>query len=175
MVDNLYLLPSNKELVGAEVELVDAEQREGRLRNALQPLRGEYEYIFIDCPPSLSLLTVNGLTAADSVLITLQCEYYALEGLSELLQTVKLIRDNLNPRLKLQGVLLTMYQHTNLSNQVAEDVRAHLGERVYQTIIPRNVTLSEAPSFGKPVIFYDLKSTGARAYLALAREVVSRG
>ncbi|MFO7973324.1 MAG: AAA family ATPase [Candidatus Hydrogenedentota bacterium] len=175
LVDNLDLIPANKELVGAEVELVEAEQREYRLRNPLQPFRDEYEYIFVDCPPSLSLLTVNGLTAADSVLITLQCEYYALEGLSELLQTVKLIRDNLNPRLKLQGVLLTMYQHTNLSNQVVEDVRAHLGERVYQTIIPRNVTLSEAPSFGKPVIFYDLKSAGARAYLALAREVVSRG
>jgi chromosome partitioning protein len=175
MMDNLHLIPANKELVGAEVELVEAERREYRLRDALQPFREEYEYIFIDCPPSLSLLTVNGLSAADSVLITLQCEYYALEGLSELLQTVKLIRDNLNPRLKLQGVLLTMYQHTNLSNQVVEDVRAHLGERVYQTIIPRNVTLSEAPSFGKPVILYDLKSMGARAYLALAREVVSRG
>jgi len=149
LVDNLHLIPSNKELVGAEVELVEADRREYRLRDALQPLLGEYEYVFIDCPPSLSLLTVNGLSAADSVLITLQCEYYALEGLSELLQTIKLIRDNLNPRLKLQGVLLTMYQHTNLSNQVVQDVRAHLGERVYQTIIPRNVTLSEAPSFGK--------------------------
>ncbi len=175
LMDNLDLIPSNRELVGAEVELVDAGQREYRLRQALAPVRDQYEYVFIDCPPSLSLLTVNGLSAADSVLITLQCEYYALEGLSELLQTVKLIRDNLNPRLKLQGVLLTMYQHTNLSNQVIEDVRAHLGERVYQTVIPRNVTLSEAPSFGKPVIFYDLKSAGARAYLALAREVVSRG
>jgi len=175
LMDNLHLIPANKELVGAEVELVGAEQREYRLRNVLQPIRDEYEYVFVDCPPSLSLLTVNGLSAADSVLITLQCEYYALEGLSELLQTVKLIRDNLNPRLKLHGVLLTMYQHTNLSNQVVEDVRAHLGDRVYQTVIPRNVTLSEAPSFGKPVIFYDLKSVGARAYLALAREVVSRG
>ena len=175
LMDHLHLVPATRELVGAEVELVSAERREYRLRDALEPLRGEYEYVFIDCPPSLSLLTVNGLSAADSVLITLQCEYYALEGLSELLQTVKLIRDNLNPRLKLHGVLLTMYQHTNLSNQVVEDVRAHLGERVYQTIIPRNVTLSEAPSFGKPVIFYDLKSVGARAYLALAREVVSRG
>ncbi len=175
LMDNLHLIPSNRELVGAEVELVNAERREYRLRDAMEPIREAYEYVFIDCPPSLSLLTVNGLSAADSVLITLQCEYYALEGLSELLQTVKLIRDNLNPRLKLHGVLLTMYQHTNLANQVVEDVRAHLGERVYQTVIPRNVTLSEAPSFGKPVIFYDLKSVGARAYLALAREVVSRG
>ncbi|MBN2309131.1 MAG: ParA family protein [Candidatus Hydrogenedentes bacterium] len=175
LMDDLKLVPSNRHLVGAEVEFVDIPEREFRLRRALNTVRNDFDYVFIDCPPSLSLLTVNGLAAADEVLITLQCEYYALEGLSELLQTVKLVRDNLNPSLVLQGVLLTMYQHTNLSAQVAEDVRKHLGEKVYQTMIPRNVTLSEAPSFGKPAIFYDLKSAGARAYLALAREVVSRG
>jgi len=175
LMDNLKLVPANKDLVGAEVELVDLPKREFRLREQLELIRGEFEYVFIDCPPSLGLLTLNGLVAADGVLITLQCEYYALEGLSELLHTIVLVRDNLNPQLRLQGVLMTMYQHTNLSRQVIEDVRAHLGQKVYETVIPRNVTLSEAPSYGKPVIFYDLKSPGARAYLALAREVVSRG
>ena len=173
--DNLNLAPANKELVGARIELVEVPRREFRLRRQLDPLKGEYEYVFIDCPPSLGLLTLNGLVAADTVMITLQCEYYALEGLSELLHTIKLVRDTLNAQLRLEGVLLTMYQHTNLSKQVLDDVRSHLGPKVYETVIPRNVTLSEAPSFGKPVIFYDLKSAGARAYLALAREVVSRG
>lgn len=175
MLDNLRLVPSNKQLVGADVELVDVDRRESRLRDSLQLARGQYDYVFIDCPPSLSLLTVNGLVAADGVMITLQCEYFALEGLSELLQTVRLVRDKLNPALKLKGVLLTMHQHTKLSHQVAVDVRAHLGDKVFETVIPRNVTLSEAPSYGKPVIFYDLTSAGARAYLALAREMVSRG
>jgi chromosome partitioning protein len=175
LMDNLKMIPSNKELVGAEVELVSVPHREFRLRQQLEALREEFEFIFIDCPPSLGLLTLNGLVAADGVIVTLQCEYYALEGLSELLHTIMLVRDNLNPLLRLQGVLLTMYQYTNLSRQVMEDVRAHLGPKVYETVIPRNVTLSEAPSFGKPVIFYDLKSAGARAYLALAREVLSRG
>jgi chromosome partitioning protein len=175
MVPDLRLAPSEKELVGAEIELVEVARREYRLRDQIDTLKNEYEYIFVDCPPSLGLLTLNGLVAADGVLITLQCEYYALEGLSELLQTVVLVRDSLNPQLRLQGVLLTMYQHTNLSKQVVDDVRAHLGAKVYDTVIPRNVTLSEAPSFGKPVIYYDLKSPGARAYLALAREVVARG
>lgn len=175
MLDTLRLVPSNKQLVGAEVELVDVERREGRLRESLHPVKDQYDYVFIDCPPSLSLLTVNGLVAADEVIITLQCEYFALEGLSELLQTVRLIRDKLNPTLKLKGVLLTMHQHTRLSHQVVVDVRAHLGDKVFETVIPRNVTLSEAPGYGKPVIFYDLASAGARAYLALAREMVSRG
>ena len=175
LMDDLKLVPSNKELVGAEVEFVGLEDRDRRLRQCLGPVRDGFDYTFIDCPPSLSLLTVNGLVAADGVLITLQCEYYALEGLSELLQTVKLVRDHLNEDLRLEGVLLTMYQHTNLAAQVVEDVRRHLGEKVYETVIPRNVTLSEAPGFGKPVIHYDLKSPGARSYLALAREVVSRG
>lgn len=175
MVAHLTLLPSNNDLVGAEIELVEAEQREHRLRLALAPARDAYDYIIIDSPPSLSLLTVNGLVAADGVLITLQCEYYALEGLSQLLNTIELVQANLNPTLALQGVVMTMFQHTNLSNQVLADVRAHLGDKVFDTIIPRNVTLSEAPSFGKPVIYYDLKCAGSRAYLALAREVLSRG
>ena len=175
LLDKLELAPANKQLVGAEVELVDAAEREYHLRQRVEALKADYEYIFIDCPPSLGLLTLNGLVAAGGIIITLQCEYYALEGLSELLHTVKLVRDNLNPELVLKGVLLTMYTHTNLSRQVVEDVREHLGAKVYDTVIPRNVTLSEAPGYGKPVILYDLKSPGARAYLALAREVVSRG
>lgn len=175
LLDHLVLVPANKDLVGAEVELVGMDNREFRLRKALEPVKNDFEYILVDCPPSLSILTLNGLVAADGVLITLQCEYYALEGLSELLQTIVLVRDNLNPSMKLQGVLMTMYQRTNLSRQVIEDVRSHLGDKVYNTIIPRNVTLSEAPSFGKPVIHYDLKSAGAQAYMALAREVAARG
>ncbi len=175
MMDKLWLVPSNRQLVGAEVEFVDIEAREYRLRRCLEPLRNSYEFVFIDCPPSLSLLTVNGLVAANGVMITLQCEYYALEGLSELLQTIKLVRDSLNPGLRVEGVLLTMHQHTNLSRQVVEDVRAHLGDKVYQTVVPRNVTLSEAPGFGKPAILYDGRSQGSMAYLALAREVISRG
>ena len=175
LMDHLILLPSNKELVGAEVELVDARGREFYLWRALSGVKDSFDYVFIDCPPSLSLLTLNGLVAADATLITLQCEYFALEGLSELLQTLKLVRDRLNPRLRLHGVLMTMHQHTNLSGQVIADVRKHLGAKVFETVIPRNVRLSEAPSFGKPIIFYDLKSAGARAYLALARAVLSRG
>ena len=174
-MDNLDIVPSNRELVGAEVELVDAEGREYFVRNVTSKVRDDYDYVFIDCPPSLGLLTLNGIVAADSILITLQCEYYALEGLSELLQTIILVRDSLNPGLNVMGVLLTMYQHTNLSRQVVEDVRSHLGVKVFQTVIPRNVTLSEAPSFGKPIIYYDLKCAGAQAYIALAREVISRG
>ena len=175
LMDNLMLLPANKQLVGAEVELVEVENREFRLRKCLKGLKDSYEYIFVDCPPSLGLLTLNGLVAADGVIVTLQCEYYALEGLSGLLQTIILVRDKLNPDLHVQGVLMTMFQHTKLSNQVIENVRSHLGDKVYETVIPRNITLGEAPSFGKPIILYDLKSAGARAYLALAREVLSRG
>ncbi len=174
-MENLWVLPTNRDLVGAEVELVDAEEREFRLRKGLAEAREAYDYVFIDCPPSLSLLTLNGLVAADGVIVTLQCEYYALEGLSELLQTIILVRDNLNPSLTVKGVLLTMFQRTNLATQVVEDVRGHLGDKVFQTVVPRNVTLSEAPSFGKPIIYYDLKCAGAQAYMALAREVISRG
>ena len=172
---NLKLLPANRELVGAEVELVDAERREFRLREALDSIRDDFDYIFIDCPPSLGLLTLNGLVAADAITITLQAEYYALEGLSELLQTVMLVRDNLNQGLYVHGVLVTMFQHTNLAKQVLDDVRTHLGAKVYNTIIPRNVTVSEAPSFGQPVIAYDVNCSGAQAYVELAKEVVARG
>ena len=174
-LDGLHVIPSDKHLAGAEVELVAMPRREYRLRECIQPLREKYDYILVDSPPSLSLLTVNGLTAADTVLIPLQCEYYALEGLSELLQTVILVRDNLNPSLKLQGVLLTMYQRTNLSKQVIDDVRAHLGDKVYKTVIPRNITLGEAPSFGKPIIHFDRGCAGARAYELLAEELLTRG
>ncbi len=173
-VDKLDIVPSNKDLVGAEVELVAMERREFRLRDAIETVRDKYEYVVVDCPPSLSLLTVNGLSAADGVMIALQCEYYALEGLSELLQTIILVRDNLNPTLQLDGVLLTMYQHTNLSKQVVDDVRAHLGKKVFKTVIPRNVALSEAPSFGRPAIHYDRACAGTAAYIALAKEVLGR-
>ena len=172
-VKNLHIVPSNKHLAGAEVELVGLPRRERRLRETIQPTRDRYDYIIVESPPSLSLLTVNGLAASDSVLIPLQCEYYALEGLSELLQTVILVRDNVNSELKLHGVLLTMFQRTNLSKQVIEDVRAHLGDKVYKTVIPRNVTLGEAPSFGKPIIHYDAKCAGATAYIALTKEVLA--
>jgi len=173
-VPGLFAVPSNRELVGAEVELVGAEGRESRLRNALASAREGYDWTVVDCPPSLSLLTLNGLVAADHMIIPLQCEYYALEGLSELLNTFVLVRDRFNPGLSVLGVLLTMYQHTNLSRQVVDDVRAHLGGRVFETVIPRNVSLSEAPSFGRPISQYDPKSAGALAYAALAQEVLAR-
>ncbi|MCC6795390.1 MAG: ParA family protein [Candidatus Hydrogenedentes bacterium] len=173
-VADLFVVPSNRQLVGAEVEFVSIEQREYRLKRVLDSAAVNYNFVIIDCPPSLSLLTVNGLVAANGVLVTLQCEYYALEGLSELLQTIKLVRDNLNNGLRVEGVLLTMYAHTNLSKQVVDDVREHLGPKVFTTVIPRNVTLSEAPSFGKPAVLYDGKSAGALAYEALAKEVIAR-
>lgn len=174
-MEGLLLIPANRDLVGAEVELVDEERREFKLHDHVGPLRDAFEYIIIDCPPSLSLLTLNGLVAADDVIITLQCEYFALEGLSELLNTIILVRDTLNPDLQVNGVLLTMFQHTNLSRQVVDDVRSHLGDKVFETVIPRNVTLGEAPSFGQPIILYDIKSAGAQAYQALAKELISRG
>lgn len=174
-LEHLHLAPSNRQLVGAEVELVDADAREHRLRLALEPLVERYDFILIDCPPSLSLLTVNGLAAATGVIITLQCEYYALEGLSELLQTVKLVRDSLNHRLRLKGVLLTMHTRTRLAAQVEADVRQHLGSQVYETIIPRNVTLGEAPSYGQPVVLYDPECAGAKGYAAFAEEILARG
>lgn len=173
-IENLDILPAQKDLAGAEVELVSIEKREYRLRNALDGIRGDYDYVLIDAPPSLSLLTVNGLVAADSVLIPLQCEYFALEGLSELLQTIILVRDNLNSKLRLKGVLLTMYQRTNLNKQVIDDVRSHLGDKVFDTVIPRNTTLGEAPSFGLPIIEYDRGCAGALAYIRLAEELVKR-
>lgn len=170
----LSLAPSNIDLIGAEIEMLDLPRRETRLKEAIGSRHGEYEFIIIDCPPSLSILTVNALTAARSVLVPLQCEYFALEGLTHLMKTIGLIRSSFNPGLALEGILLTMYSpRTNLSRQVAEEAREHFSDKVFQTVIPRNVRLSEAPSFGKPVILYDIRSKGAEAYLAFAKEVIS--
>jgi chromosome partitioning protein len=171
----LDVVPSSRDLVGAEVELVGRPEREFVLQRALEPMRARYDYILVDCPPSLGLLTLNTLAAADSVVIPIQCEFYALEGLSQLLNTVRLVQRNLNPRLQIDGVLLTMYdQRLNLSRQVAEEAKEYFGNRVYRTAIPRNVRLAEAPSFGKPIVVYDVLSTGAQGYLALAKEVIAR-
>ncbi len=174
-VDGLCLLPSAMALAGAEVELAAMAQRERRLARALSPLRGTYDHIFIDCPPSLGLLTVNALTAADAVLIPIQCEYYALEGLNQLIATINLIRDHLNPHLGIKGVLLTMYDaRTNLSADVADEVRRHLGPRVFETLVPRSVRLSEAPSYGMPIALYRPGSRGAAAYQQVAQEYLRR-
>ena len=176
----LDLIPSDADLSGVELELAQAPRRSFRLRDAIDALRAQadadsYTYVLIDCPPSLNLLTVNAMAAADAVLVPLQCEFFALEGLTQLMRTVELVRGNLNPRLEIQGVVLTMYDRRNsLSDQVAADVRAHFGDKVYDTVIPRNVRVSEAPSFGKPVLVYDLKCAGSQAYLRLARELVGR-
>ena len=171
----LDLAPSNQELTGAEVELVGAIAREGRLRSALADVRARYDYIFIDCPPSLGILTLNALTAADSVLIPIQCEYYALEGLSQLLNTVRLVQRNLNAGLEIEGVLLTMYdRRLNLSQQVADEARRYFGSKVFETVVPRNVRLGEAPSHGKPIILYDILSPGAVSYLNVAGEMLRR-
>lgn len=176
LLPQLDLVPATPPLVGAEVELVSLEYREFRLREAITPLRDRYEFILLDCPPSLGFLTVNALAAADSVLIPLQCEYYALEGLSHLLRTVKAVRRSLNPSLRVAGILLTMYdRRNNLSGQVARDVRSHFKEAVFRAVIPRNVRLSEAPSHGKPALLYDIRSTGAQSYLALAKELLEGG
>jgi chromosome partitioning protein len=173
-IPGLDLLPSHQRLVGAEVELVSMMARELRLQRALEPVKGRYDYIIIDCPPSLGLLTVNSLAAADSVIIPVQCEYYALEGLSQLLNAIDLVQKNLNPRLSIEGVLLTMYDsRLNLSQQVAEETRRFFSDRVYATVVPRNVRLSEAPSFGKPILLYDVLCSGARSYMELAKEVMT--
>ena len=172
---HLDLIPSSRDLVGAEIELVEAEGREGILRERLAPAREEYDYILVDCPPSLGLLTLNTLVAADSVLIPIQCEFYALEGLSQLLNTVRLVQRGLNPSLDIEGVLLTMHdRRLNLSRQVADEARDYFGDRVFETMIPRNVRLAEAPSFGEPIVQYDAVSVGARSYIALAQEVMAR-
>jgi len=169
------LVPSNRELAGAEVELVAIEHRETRLRDALQSCSGEYDFILLDCPPALNLLTVNGLVAAHAVLIPMQCEYYALEGLSDLVQTIKRVREYLNPRLEIDGLLRTMYDPRNtLAQQVSRDLLEHFGEKVYRTIVPRNVRLAEAPSYGMPALALDRRSKGALAYLALAGELITR-
>jgi chromosome partitioning protein len=173
-IPSLFVAPSNINLIGAELELVNLPERETRLRDAVAPCRDSYDFIIIDCPPSLGLLTVNALTAAGSVLIPLQCEYYALEGLSELLNTVGLIRGSFNRSLAIEGILLTMYSpRVNLSKQVEDEIREHFPNEVCRTIIPRNVRISEAPSFGQPVILYDVRSKGAESYLQLAEEILT--
>jgi chromosome partitioning protein len=174
-VEGLALIPSALDLAGAEVELVGLVQRERRLDRALQPLHADYDYILIDCPPAVGLLTVGALAAADGVLVPIQCEYYALEGLSQLLSAIDLVRDNLNPRLRLTGVLLTMHDaRTTLSADVAAEVRRHLGSNVFDTVVPRSVRLAEAPSYGAPIALYRPDSAGARAYEAVSREVIAR-
>jgi chromosome partitioning protein len=171
----LDVLPATPDLAGAEVELVDRSEREQRMRDALARVRDRYDYILIDCPPSLGLITVNMLAAADALLIPLQCEYYALEGLSQLLNTVHLVQRGINETLGIDGVLLTMYDaRLNLSRQVAADAREYFGAKVFESVVPRNIRLAEAPSFGKPIILYDVASVGAQAYMSLARELLAR-
>ncbi|MCA0275171.1 MAG: ParA family protein [Proteobacteria bacterium] len=177
-VPGLSLVPSTLDLLGIEMEIASAADRVLKLRNALRAAANRsaaYSYVLIDCPPSLNLLTLNSMAAADSVLVPLQCEFFALEGLSQLLETVNQVRQTINPDLTIQGIVLTMFDgRNNLANQVVEDVRAHMGEKVYDTVIPRNVRISEAPSYGKPAILYDLKCSGSQAYLQLASEVIRR-
>jgi len=172
---NLHVLPSNVDLAGAEIELSTFERREYRLKVAIDKIRDNYDFIFMDCPPSLGLLTINSLIAADSILIPIQCEYYALEGVSSLMNTYNLVKKSLNTKLEIQGVVLSMYDgRTNLSMQVLEEVKAHFGEKVYQSVIPRNVRLAEAPSYGMPIIHFDTNSKGAYAFKKLARELVAQ-
>ena len=172
----LDVIPSNTDLIGAEVELIQERDREKKLDRLIKEVEADYDYVFIDCPPSLGLLTINSLTAAHSVLIPLQCEYYAMEGLSQLLKTIQLIKQALNPKLKIEGILLTMFDgRNNLAHQVALELRSHFKDKVFETVIPRNIRLSEAPSHGKPVLLYDIHSKGAESYLNLAREVLADG
>ncbi len=178
-VPGLHIIPADPDMSGVEIELSQAARRSFRLRDALSAHarsgQTRYDYVLIDCPPSLNLLTLNAMAAADAVLVPLQCEFFALEGLSQLMKTIEMVRHNLNPRLEIQGLVLTMYDRRNaLSGQVANDVRAHFGDKVYDAVIPRNVRVSEAPSYGKPALIYDLKCAGSQAYLRLAREVVKR-
>jgi chromosome partitioning protein len=168
------VLPANRELAGAEIEMVDLPQRETRLKDALQTVASEYDYVLIDCPPALNLLTLNGLCAARSVMIPMQCEYYALEGLSDLVNTIQKVRANLNPVLEIEGLLRTMFDPRNtLAQQVSDQLQQHFGDKVYRTVIPRNVRLAEAPSYGLPVLYHDKVSKGAKAYLALAGELLN--
>ena len=172
-LEAMKLIPSNIKLVGAEIELVNREKREFALRGIISEIRKKFDYLIIDCPPSLGLLTINSLTAADSVIIPIQCEYYALEGLTQLLNTIRLVQKQLNPSLGIEGVLLTMFDpRLNLSKQVADDVGKYFGDRVFTTIVSRNVKLSEAPSYGKPIILYDITSRGAANYMDLAQEII---
>jgi len=173
--ENLDIIPSNVNLAGAEIDLIDIENREYILKNAINTVRNNYDYVILDCPPSLSMLTVNAMTAADTVLVPIQCEYYALEGLSQLMHTIHLVQERLNPNLEMEGVVFTMYDaRTNLSTQVVENVKNNLDTTIYQTIIPRNIRLAEAPSHGLPITLYDSKSAGAESYRDLAREVINR-
>nr|WP_194947787.1 AAA family ATPase [Anoxybacillus flavithermus] len=175
-IDRLHIIPATIQLAGAEIELVPIVSREVRLQKALSPIKDAYDFIIIDCPPSLGLLTINALTSADTVLIPVQCEYYALEGLSQLLNTIRLVQKHLNSNLRIEGVLLTMFDaRTNLGIQVIQEVKKYFREKVYETIIPRNVRLSEAPSHGKPIILYDAKSRGAEVYADFAKEVIANG
>ncbi|GBD95905.1 MAG TPA: ParA family protein [Nitrospirae bacterium] len=172
-IENLEIILSNIDLIGAELELSAKDKRETILRDAIESIKHQYSYIFIDCPPSLSLLTLNALVAADSLLIPMQCEYYALEGISMLLRTYNLIKSSFNPSLEIEGILLTMFDGRNtLANQVTDELKRHFGDKVYRTLIPRNITLAEAPSHGKPVMLYDIRSKGARSYLELAKEMI---
>lgn len=174
-LDFLDLVPAHINLVGAEIEMIDREERERILKRAISELREKYDFVIIDCPPSLGLLTINALTASDSIVIPVQCEYFALEGLGQLLNTIKIVRQHLNKELDIEGVLLTMYDtRTRLSNQVAEEVKRYFDDRVLKTVIARNIRLAEAPSFGKPALLYDSTSTGAKNYLALAREIIKK-
>lgn len=175
-IPNLFLVPADIDLVGAEVELVGLSRRESRLKDALSASREKFDYVLLDCPPSLGLLTINALTAADSALVPLQCEFYALEGLAQLLKTVRLVKDRLNPRLEVEGIVLTMFDgRTSLAGQVKAEVHQYFSGQIFQTVIPRNVRLSEAPSHGKPILLYDLRSSGALAYLELTKEVLAHG
>ena len=175
VMENLTVIPSNINLSGAEIELISMEDKEYLLKNKLDQIKEDYDFIIIDCPPSLNLLTVNAMVAADTVLVPIQCEYYALEGLSQLMHTIDLIKERLNPKLEIEGVVFTMYDaRTNLSSQVVENVKENLNKKIYKTIIPRNVRLAEAPSYGMPINMYDSRSAGAEAYRFLAEEVIER-
>ncbi len=174
-VPNLFVVPASIHLSGAEIELIDVKQREYRLKEALRSNTGNYDYVLFDCPPSLNLLTLNALIASDGVLVPLQCEFFALEGLSHLVKTIERVKSSFNPGLELMGVVLTMYdKRNNLSNQVSDNVREHFGDKVYETVIPRNVRISEAPSFGLPAIVYDMSCNGSQAYIQLAKEILKR-
>ncbi|WP_461811388.1 ParA family protein [Faecalimonas sp.] len=175
-LENLDVLPTNIDLSAAEIELIGVDDKEYIIRNAVEKVKEEYDFIIIDCPPSLSMLTINAMTTADTVLVPIQCEYYALEGLSQLIHTIDLVKERLNPRLEMEGVVFTMYDaRTNLSLQVVENVKENLNKAIYKTIIPRNIRLAEAPSHGMPINLYDPKSTGAESYMLLAEEVINKG
>lgn len=175
VIKNVSIIPSNVNLAAAEIELIGVERKEYILRNEVDYIKDRFDFIIIDCPPSLSMLTINAMTTADSILVPIQCEYYALEGLSQLIHTVNLVKERLNPNLEMEGVVFTMYDsRTNLSAQVVENVKNHLKQNVYKTVIPRNIRLAEAPSYGQPINIYDPKSAGAESYMALAKEVINR-